>query len=119
MATKLQLKGGVEVRTLEELRGNFDLEKIFDAFKSGALIAWLADRFYDDEAEAVANIDINDNNALEKICATLDVEFADRLRQKTAALAAMTDDKNIIANAALIDADYDKIRAFLDGAKNF
>lgn len=31
----------------------------------------------------------------------------------------MTDDKNIIANAALIDADYDKIRAFLDGAKNF
>ena len=100
MAVKLKLKDNVEVRTLEELRGNFDLEKIFDAFKSGALIAWLADRFYDDEAEAVANIDLDDANALEKICVALNVEFAQRLREKTVALSAMTDDKNIIANAA-------------------
>lgn len=104
MAIKLKLKDNVEVHTLEELRGNFDCEKIFDAFKSGRLIAWLADRFYDDEAEALANIDIDDNNALEKICAALnvncDLAFADRLREKTAALAAMTDDKNIIDNAA-------------------
>lgn len=101
MAVKLNLKDGVEAHTLEELRGNFDLEKIIDAFKSGALIAWLADRFYDDEAEAIANIDRNDANATAKICAALDVEFADRLREKTAALAEMTDDKNIIDNAAV------------------
>ena len=98
---KLKLKGGVEVHTLEELLGNFDREKILDAFKSGALIAWLEDRFYDDEAEAIANIDRNDANATAKICAALDVEFTDRLREKTAALAEMTDDKNIIDNAAV------------------
>ena len=115
MATKLKLKDGVEVRTLEELRDNFDREKIFDAFKSGALIAWLADRFYDDAAEALANIDLADDTALEKICAALGVECDDRLREKTAALAAMTDDKNIIANAAATALNQDDLAALIHG----
>lgn len=33
MAIRLKLKDNVEVHTLEELRDNFDREKIFDAFK--------------------------------------------------------------------------------------
>ena len=97
---------GVEVRTIEELRDNFDREKILDAFKSGALVTWLENRFYDDEADAVAKIDSDDDNALAKICAALDVdcadnsEFSNRLREKKSALSSMTDDSAIIANAA-------------------
>lgn len=102
----LTLKDGVEVRTLEELRENFDLEKVVEYFNSGELLEWLEDRFYDDEAEAIENIDANDRNLTAKICAALDVEcdddlkFMQRLREKKAILAEMTDDENIIDNAA-------------------
>ena len=97
---------GVEVRTLEELRGNFDLEGVADYFHSGELLTWLENRFYDDEADAIANIDADDKNLTAKICAALDVEcdtdldFTRRLREKKALLAEMTDDENIIGNAA-------------------
>ena len=102
----LTLKDDVEVRTLEELRENFDLEKVVEYFKSGELLEWLEDRFYDDESEAIENIDADDRNLTAKICAALDVEcdddleFMQRLREKKAILAEMTDDENIIDNAA-------------------
>lgn len=102
----LILKDGVEVRTLEELRENFDLENIVGYFKNGELLTWLEDRFYDDEAEIIADIDKDDTNAAAKICAALDVEcdddldFIKRLREKKSLLAEMTDDENIIDNAA-------------------
>lgn len=102
----LTLKAGVEVRTLEELRDNFDLERIVEYFKSGELLTWLEDRFYDDEAEAIENIDADDRNLTAKICAALDVEcdddleFMQRVREKKSLLAEMTDDESIIDNAA-------------------
>ena len=97
---------GVEVRTLEELRDNFDLERVIGYFQSGELLTWLEDRFYDDEADAIAGIDVNDPNRDAKICAALDVEcdtdldFTRRLREKKALLAELTDDEKIIDNAA-------------------
>ncbi len=97
---------GVEVRTLEELRGNFDLESVVGYFQSGELLTWLENRFYDDEADAIANIAADDKNLAAKICAALDVEcdtdldFTRRLREKKARLAEMTDDEKIIGNAA-------------------
>ena len=51
---KLKLKDGAEVSTLEELRDNFDLEAVVGYFKSGDLLTWLEDRFYDDEADAIS-----------------------------------------------------------------
>ena len=102
----LTLKDDVEVRTLEELRDNFDLERVVEYFKSGELLTWLEDRFYDDEAEAIENIDADDRNLTAKICAALDVEcdddleFMQRVREKKSLLAEMTDDESIIDNAA-------------------
>ena len=97
---------GVEVRTLDDLRNNFDLEAVVGYFKTGELLTWLEDRFYDDEADAIAEIDIDDSNAATKICAALKVEcdtnleFTQRIREKRAALAELTDDENILDNAA-------------------
>lgn len=102
----LKLKDDVEVRTLEELRKNFDLEKIVDAFKSGELFDWLDYRFYDDEADAISKINIGDDFAAEKICAALnvecnvDLEFTRRIREKKSALAKLTADEKILDNAA-------------------
>lgn len=102
---KLKLKDGVEVSTLEELRDNFDLELVVDYFKKGELIEWLEDRFYDDEADAISEIDANDRNFTAKICAALNVEcddnleFIQRVREKKSVLSDKTDDETIIDNA--------------------
>ncbi len=100
------LMNGVAIRTLEDLRANFELGKAVEYFKSGELVEWLADRFYDDEAEALENISVDDKNLTAKLCAALnvecddDLEFAQRIKEKRAYLAAKTDNENIIANVA-------------------
>ena len=123
---KLKLKNGAEVSTLEELRENFDLELVVGYFKSGDLLTWLEDRFYDDEADAISEIDSTDRNLTAKICAALNVEcddnleFMQRVREKKSILADKTDDETIIDNAtstalnqedlaALIQMDYKTI----------
>ena len=122
----LVLKDGVEVKNIEELRENFDLEKIVEYFKSGELVEWLENMFYDDEAEAISEIDSDDKNLTQKICAALDVEcdedleFTQRIREKKAILTEKTDDQTIIDNATntaldqkdlaeLLHMDYKKI----------
>ena len=123
---KLKLKDGAEVSTLEELRDNFDLEAVVGYFKNGDLLTWLEDRFYDDEADAISEIDAEDRNLTAKICAALNVEcddnleFIQRVREKKSILSDKTDDETIIDNAvstalnqedlaALIQMDYKTI----------
>lgn len=102
----LRLKDSLEVRTLEELRDNFDLEKAVEYFHSGELLQWLEDRFYDDEADAIRELDGDDSNLAAKLCAALNVEcdvnleFVRRLREKKAYLVEHTEDQTIIDNAA-------------------
>lgn len=116
----LNLKDDIEVRTLEDLRENFDLEKILGYFKSGELLLWLEDRFYDDEADAIAQIALDDKNAPAKICAALnvecddDLEFSQRVREKKALLAEMTDDENIIDNAAATALNQEDLAALIN-----
>ncbi|MBQ7453566.1 MAG: hypothetical protein IJS69_00710 [Selenomonadaceae bacterium] len=116
----LNLKDDIEVRTLEDLRENFDLEKILSYFKSGELLLWLEDRFYDDEADAIAQIALDDKNAPAKICAALnvecddDLEFSRRVREKKALLAEMTDDENIIDNAAATALNQEDLAALIN-----
>ena len=102
----LRLKDNLEMRTLEELRDNFDLEKAVEYFHSGELLQWLEDRFYDDEADAISELSGDDSNLAAKLCAALNVEcdvnleFVRRLREKKAYLVEHTDDQTIIDNAA-------------------
>ncbi|MBR2773794.1 MAG: hypothetical protein IKD73_02275 [Selenomonadaceae bacterium] len=102
----LRLKDNLEVRTLEELRDNFDLEKAIEYFHSGELLQWLEDRFYDDEADAIRELSGDDSNLSTKLCAALNVEcddnldFMRRVREKKAYLVEHTDDQTIIDNAA-------------------
>lgn len=96
---------GIEVKTLEELRENFNLEEVITYFKSGELLNWLVDRFYDDEADAIEKISADDKNLTHKLCAALDVEcdedleFNTRVREKKEILESMTNDQNVIGNA--------------------
>ncbi len=102
----LIMKNGVKVKTIEELRDNFNLNNAIESFKDGTLIEWLEDRFYDDEAEAIAQIKLDDKNFAKKICAALNVDFDDleftiRIKEKREFLKSKTDDENIINNASI------------------
>ena len=114
----LEMKG-VEIKTLENLRENFDLEIAVQYFKSGELLDWLEDRFYDDEAEKIENISLDDKNLSQKICAALgvdcddDVEFIQRVREKKNILSEKTDDENIIDNAATTALNQDDLANLL------
>lgn len=113
------LKNDVECKTLEDLRENFDLEKAVEYFKSGELLEWLEDRFYDDEAEAIENISADDKNLSAKLCAALgvecdeDLEFTQRVREKKKILAEKTDDENIIDNATITALNQDDLANLL------
>ena len=115
----LELKDGIEVKTIEELRENFDLEKVVEYFKDGKLLEWLEDHFYDDEAEAIEAIEVDDKNAPQKICAALnvecdeDLEFTQRIREKKAILSEKTDDQTIIDNATTTAMNQDDLANLL------
>ena len=98
---------------------NFDLEKGVEYFKSGELVEWLKDRFYDDEAEKIEKISADDRNLSQKICAALgvecdgDVELIQRVREIKNILAEKTDDENIIENAATTALNQDDLANLL------
>ena len=114
----LEMKG-VEIKTLENLRENFDLEKAVEYFKSGELLDWLENLFYDDEAEKIENISPDDKNLSQKICAALgvefdeDIEFIQRVREKKNILTEKTYDENIINNAATTALNQDDLANLL------
>lgn len=111
---------GIEIKTLEDLRENFNLEKAVDYFQSGELLDWLNDRFYDDEAEKIENISPDDKNLSQKICAALnvecdeDLEFTQRIREKKKILEEKTDDQNIIDNATTTALNQDDLANLLN-----
>ena len=63
----LEMANGVLVRTLEELKENWDLEQVLNYYLNGKLEMWLADRYYTDLAEEVSALSvITDNKELQK-----------------------------------------------------
>ena len=121
----LKMNNGAEVRSLEELKENFDLESVLGYFADGRLKTWLADRYYDEKAEAVAALsaDMPDLNAM--LCEILEVEYhpeetvADlgeiqRRNEKLRILQEITADKDILDNIDLVAMDQDELFDILD-----
>ena len=112
MAKKIKFAlemNGTKIRTMEELQENFDLDAAVQYLLDGKLLTWLEDRFYEDEAEKIAELDKNAPNMKQQLCEILGVECEDdsemdvdeleRLNEKKRILKTMTDDEDIIANA--------------------
>ena len=53
----LTMKNGAEVRDIESLRENFDMESVVGFFSSGKLEKWLENYYYDDILEKVKELD--------------------------------------------------------------
>jgi hypothetical protein len=72
----LEMKDGVQARTLDELIQNFDLERILSYVEDGRLETWLRDRYYGDMADRVKEIEGRDNKAAETVCGILGLPAA-------------------------------------------
>ena len=77
----LEMANGVLVRTLDELKENWDLEKVLNYYLNGKLQTWLTDRYYTELAEEVSALNgINDNAELQKkLCGIFGIEAEDDL----------------------------------------
>ncbi|MGN1305868.1 MAG: hypothetical protein ACI4YB_12655 [Oscillospiraceae bacterium] len=71
----LEMENGTEVRTIEELRENFSMEKVLLYYSDGRLLKWLRNNYLDEEAEAVSELDPKDLELNRKICGIFNVEY--------------------------------------------
>ena len=105
----LEMKDGVKVRTLEELREHFDMKKVVAYFFDGKLQKWLEDRYCNQEAKAVYEIGQEDPEILQKLCQILgvvcapeqeiDANYLLNIRKKQELLNQITEDEAILENA--------------------
>ena len=77
----LEMSNGALVRTLDELKENWNLEKVINYYLNGKLQTWLNDRYYTELAEEVSALNgINDNAELQKkLCNIFGIEAEDDL----------------------------------------
>ena len=64
---------GVEVRDLETLRENFNVETLIEYLADGKLVNWLRARYYEDEAEKVSALTKDAPELTDKLCEIFEV----------------------------------------------
>ncbi len=75
-APKFALKfEGAEIQTMAELRDKFDLKACIKYLEDDQLARWLADRLYDDEAEKIRALDVQDKNLARELCKIFSVDY--------------------------------------------
>lgn len=125
----LKMQNGADVRTIEELRENFDIESVLGYYANGKLATWLSDRYYDAEAEQVKSLDPNSRDLNKQICNIIGVECVEestetdleaiKLRnERIATLRQVTDDEEIIKNVDSVAFDQDELFDLLDDNTN-
>lgn len=121
----LKMKNGAEVRTLDQLKENFDLESVLGYFVDGRLLTWLADRYYDEKASAVSSLSVDMPDLNSKLCEILEInyqpeddaanlEYVQRRNEKLKILNAFTDDKEILNNIDLVAMNQNELFDILD-----
>ena len=105
----LKMPGDVSVRTIEELKQNFDLASVLEYYFNGKLIEWLLDRKYNEYADAIAKLDNSKAFFKQEICNIFDVNYHEtkgvvveevvELIKKRQILKEFTDDETILGKA--------------------
>ncbi|MDY3909448.1 MAG: hypothetical protein SOZ48_06930 [Eubacterium sp.] len=122
----LEMKDGVQVRTIEELKENFDIEKAMEYLLDGKLQTWLSDRYYIQEAEEVGKLDayaaetknklytLLDIEKQEEDMENVDVEAIEHRKQKLLKLKQYTDDEAIWDKVEFVAFDQEELADLLD-----
>lgn len=120
----LEMKNGEKVTDMKELQENFDIEKIVGYFLDGKLKNWLDARYYEDEAEAIAQIDREDLALAKRLCEVFGVEYEDSgkidleaIAQREARIARLkqfTDDEEVIENIDYVAFNQEELATLYD-----
>lgn len=106
----LEMANGQQVRSLQELRDNWDLEKVLGYYLNGRLLTWLNDRYYVEEAEQLQKLEKlkNEKKLMQELCAILGKEYqelgcismkaVEKQNQRLAKLRLYTADDVILKN---------------------
>jgi len=78
----LEMDDGIEVRDLESLREHFSLSRVVEYLKNGKLVIWLKDRYANDLAEQLENIDATDSQIASKICEVFGIEYDESAQEE-------------------------------------
>ena len=120
----LEMSGGIQVRTIEELREHFDLMKILGYYLDGKLLTWLNDRYYETEAAQISELNSQLPDFKARLCTILGVknnfdneinmEAVERRSAKIAKLKQFIDDEEIINKVDSVAFDQEELANLLD-----
>ena len=112
----LKMNNDIEVRSLDELRENFDLSRFFDYAGNGTLLKWLECWRYSDEAAAMNALDKNDPAYKDKLCAIfgIDTEEMKWRRERIEKLQKFTNDESILSQVDNVAFDTEELYDLLD-----
>ena len=124
----LEMDNGVEVRSMEELRNNFSLGRVLEYIQTGKLVTWLRDRYENNIADAIAELDKTDYELPKKVSAIFDVPYDEKTEDdlKQAAeraerikhLKEFTDEKQFVDKIDKVAFDQDELYDLLDEEVN-
>lgn len=120
----LDMGNDVKVRSIEELKENYNAEKVTEYFLNGKLLTWLEDRYYDEAAEQVRELSEQSENGnpaakLGEIFGIetkeeVDVEALEIRREKLEKLRKITADDEIIKNIDFVAFSQEELGDLLD-----
>lgn len=115
----LVMKNGAKATDMKSLINNFDLESVICYFLNGKLLKWLNDRYYENEAEAIAHLSKEDPCFARKLCdifgvqcqerADIDTEEILRRNQRISRLKQLTDDVDALSNIDAVAFDQEEL----------
>lgn len=124
----LEMKDGVEVRSIDELKENFSLEQVLFYLSNGKLITWLCDRYLNEIADAVSELDQEDAEIGKKICDIFEVEYVEENKvdmealkerqRKIELLKSFTDEEKYFDVVDKVAFDQDDLYDLLDEEEN-
>lgn len=124
----LEMDNGVEVRSMEELRNNFSLGRVLEYIQNEKLVTWLRDRYENNIADAISELDKSDSELPRKVSAIFDIPYdkkteadlqqAAERAERIKHLKAFTDEKKFADVIDKVAFDQDELYDLLDEEEN-
>lgn len=124
----LEMENGIEVRSMEELRNNFSLGRVLEYVQNEKLIIWLRDRYENNIADAIAELDKMDSELPRKVSAIFDIPYDEKteddlkqaaeLSERIKRLKEFTDEKQYADKIDNVAFDQDELYDLLDEEVN-
>lgn len=126
----LEMASGKQVRSLQELKENWDLEKVLAYYLNGRLLTWLKDRYCYEEADKVEALETKSGEDLGKVlCDIFEVKFVEtdiskidvavleNRNKRLEILRSYTADDIVLKNIDKVAFDQQELDMLLDGGE--